>query len=202
MLAGQFAWRPKLGPGKMALGVGYYAFNAVEGRNPFFNNSSNGNSTTSAAGACVDATPCLVNDYDLLQLFAEWSQPVAGRPLALYADYSHNTSADNSLDTAWSAGVTWGKASDPMTWEVGYLYQDVEKDAVYGQLFDSDFGAGTTDSRGGVFRAGFAPARNWVINVSYFMNETGVDVPATVAGVGSVRNRNYHRLQLDLNFKY
>jgi hypothetical protein len=202
MLAGQFAWRPRFGPGKLSLGTGYYTFHGVKGRNPFHNSSSNGNTTTAVLGECVDAAPCLVNGYDILQLFAEWSRPVAGSPLSLFADYAHNTAADNSFDTAWAVGITWGKASDPMTWEVGYSYHQIEKDAVYGQFFESDYGAGVTDSRGGILRVAFAPARNWVINAGYSVVETGVDVAATVAGVGSVRNRNYHRLQLDLNFKY
>jgi hypothetical protein len=202
LVAGQFAWRPKMGPGKLSLGTGYYAFHGVQARSPFHNNAANGNSTTSVVGQCVDTTPCLVNDYDILQLFAEWSQTLAGRPLTAYADYAHNTSADNNLDTAWSLGLVWGKASEPLTWEVGYSWHDVEKDAVYGQFFESDFGTGTTDARGGVLRAGFAPARNWVINANLFLTETGVDVPATVAGVGAVRARNNRRLQIDLNFKY
>lgn len=202
LVAGQLAWRPKLGPGKLSLGTGYYAYHGVRGRSPFHNNAANGNTTTSAVGQCVDTTPCLANDYDILQLFAEWSQPLAGRPLSAYVDYAHNTAADNGLDTAWSAGVTWGKASEPLTWEVGYSWHDVQKDAVYAQFFDSDYGAGLTDARGGVLRAGFAPARNWVINASWFLTEYGIDVPVAVPDVGTVRARNYRRLQLDLNFRF
>jgi hypothetical protein len=202
MLAGQFAWRPRLGPGRFSLGAGYSAFQGVRGRSPFHNNSSNGNSTTSVTADCVDTVPCLANDYDLLQLFTEWSQPLGGRPLALYADFSHNTSAENGLDTAWTAGISWGKAAEPLTWEVGFAWLDIEKDALYAQFLDSDFGSGVTDARGAVLRAGFAPARNWVINLSWFLTECNVDVPVTVAGVGSVEARNSRRLQLDLNFKF
>jgi hypothetical protein len=201
-LAGQFAWRPKLGEGKLTVGMGYYAFRGVRGRNPFHAGASNGNTTTTDVAVCVDVTPCLFNDYDILQLFGEWSQTLAGRPLSLYVDMARNTAADNSLDTALSAGMVWGRAAEPMTWEVGLAWHDVEKDAVYGQFFESDFGNGATDIRGGVLRAGFAPARNWVINASWSIAETGVDVPVTVAGVGAVQARNARRVQLDLNFKY
>ncbi len=100
------------------------------------------------------------------------------------------------------AGLSWGRASDPRTWEVGYFYQVVEKDALFAQFIDSDFGAGNTDARGGVIKAAYAPARNWVINATYMINDTNVDVPTTVAGVGSVNSRGYNRLQLDLNFRY
>lgn len=201
LVAGQVAWRPKLGAGKLSVGTSYYAYNGVRGRNPFHGGASNGNSTTSVALDCISAAPCLVNDYDLLELFAEWSQPVGGRPLTVYADYYSNTAASD-MDTAWSAGVTWGKASDPRTWEVSYSYQVAGKDAIWGQFADSDFAAGLTDSQGSVIRAGFAPARNWVINGSYFLNETNVDVPVTITGVGAVQKRDVRRLQLDLNYKY
>ncbi len=78
----------------------------------------------------------------------------------------------------------------------------VEKDALYGQYIDSDFGGGNTDAKGSIIKVGYAFARNWTFNVTYFLNETNIDVPATVAGVGSVLDRDYKRLQLDLNFKY
>ena len=81
---------------------------------------------------------CLVYDYDQVQVFGEWSLPVAGRPLALYADVYQNQAAENGLDTAWSTGVSYGKASDPRTWEVAYFYQLIEKDALFGQFIDHD----------------------------------------------------------------
>ena len=201
-VASQIAWRPKLGKARLSVGASYYAFNHVQGRSPFHNGAANGNSTTTAPGACSDTSPCLVNDYDIVQLFAEWSLPVGGRPLAMFADYAHNTAAGNQLDTALGAGISWGKASDPRTWEVGVAWQEVEKDALYAQHFDSDNANGLTDSRGSVFRAAFAPARNWVINATYFLSDTAVDVPVTITGVGAVQGRAAHRLQVDLNFKY
>ena len=184
------------------VGTGYYAYRGVRGRNPFHAGAPNGNTTTTDVAVCVDVTPCLLNDYDVLQLFGEWSQRLAGRPLSLYVDLDRNTAADNNLDSAWSAGFVWGKAAEPMSWEVGFSWHDIEKDAVYGQLFESDYASGTTDNHGGVLRAGFAPARNWVINASWCFGETGVDVPVTIPGVGAVPARNVRRLMLDLNFRY
>ncbi len=203
MFGGQVGWRSGLGPGRATLGTSYFGFSGVQGRNPFHNNSSNGNSTTSTAANCVGGVaPCLTQDFGLWELFAEYSLTAGGRPLALYADYFNNGKADNGLDTAWSAGLSWGRASDPGTWEIGYFYQVQEKDALFAQFVDSDFGAGNTDSRGGVIKVAYAPARNWVINGTYMINETNVDAPATVAGLGPVYNRGYRRLQLDMNFRY
>ncbi len=202
LVGGQLAWRPKLGTGKLALGTSYMSFSGVQGRNPFYNNSANGNTTTSVVADCRGATPCLVNDYDLIELFADWSQPVAGRPLSLYVDYVRNASAVNDQDTAYSTGVTYGRASAPRSWEVGFAYQRLEKDALFAQFIESDFAGGVTDSGGSVFKLAYAPARNWVINGTYFINDTNIDVPVTVPGVGVVQGRDIRRLQLDLNYKY
>jgi hypothetical protein len=202
LIGGQVGWRPVAGESRFTLGAGYYNFTNVQGRDPFYN-GPNGNTVTSAAGSCKGSiSTCLVYDYDILQVFGEWSVPVAGRPLALYGDGMQNTEAGNGLATAWSAGVMYGRASDPRTWEIGYQYQLIEKDAVFGQLVDSDFGAGNTDARGSVIRLGYAPARNWVINAWYHFGQTNLDDAASVPGVGQVYDRDYERLKIDLNFRH
>jgi hypothetical protein len=78
----------------------------------------------------------------------------------------------------------------------------VEKDALFGQYIDSDWGAGNTDAQGSVVRFAYAFARNFTLNTYYQFGETNMDVAANVPGVGSVKGRGYDRLQIDLNFKY
>ena len=56
------------------------------------------------------------------------------------------------------------------------LWQKIEKDALFGQLIDSDFGDGNTDSSGFVLRGGYTVARNWTINATLFLNELSNDV--------------------------
>lgn len=203
MYGGQMGWQPKAGPGKLTLGTGYFSFEGVRGRSPFYNGSSNGNSTLAGAGNCADGVaPCLAQGFGLWEVFAEYALPAGGRPLSFHVDHFRNREATNGLDTAWSAGLLWGRASEPRSWEIGYLYQRVEKDAVFGQYVDSDFGAGNTDARGSVLRLAYAPAKNWVINGTYMINETNMDVATNVAGTGLVRGRGYNRLQLDLNFRF
>jgi hypothetical protein len=84
---------------------------------------------------------------------------------------------------------------------VGYIWTQIQKDALYAQYIDSDFGAGNSDSEGGVVKAAYAPAKNWTVNGTYFLNKTNIDKAATI-GSASVFNRDYKRLQLDLNFKF
>jgi len=204
MAGGQMGWRPVIGNSKLTLGASFFALNSVQGRNTFFTlpAGSNGNTITSVAANCLTAAPCLVSDYDDLEVFAEWTLPVFGRPLAMYADYANNLAAESDLDTAYSIGAMYGKAADPHTWEFGYFYQVVEKDALFGQYIDSDWGAGNTDAQGSVIRVAYAFARNFTLNGWYHFGETNMDVATTVPGVGSVTGREYDRLQIDLNFKY
>jgi len=201
LFGGQVGWKQAIGAASFTLGASLFDFNSVQHRNPFFNSSSNGNTTTTV-GCFPGQSPCLLNDYNLIEGFAEYSVPVAGRPLTLYVDYIRNDAAVNDYDTAYSAGLQYGRASNPRTWEIGYFYQRQEKDSVNAQFVDSDYAGGNTDGKGGVVKAAYAFARNWTLNLTYFLNKTNIDVPVNVSGVGSVRDRDYKRLQVDMNFKY
>jgi hypothetical protein len=194
----QAGWRPALGAGRLTLSGSYFDLHSVQHRSI---QSPNGNTTTSA-GCFAGAASCLAYDYDLLELFGEYSRPVAGRPLALFADFMTNQAAPDGLDTAWAAGVNYGKASQPGSWEAGYLYQMMEKDAAYGQFIDSDLGHGNTDYRAHMLRFGYAVAKNWLVNISYQFAQTQIDVPASVGGSPTAGNRDYDRLHVDLNFKF
>jgi Putative porin len=199
MAGGQMGWRTDLGAGKLVVAASYFDLNSVQNRNPFYS-GANGN-TTKTAG-CIGGSPCLENDYNLTEVLAEWTAPVAGRPLSLYADFIKNDAAHNGLDTAYSAGVQYGRAADPHTWEVAYYYQSVEKDALYAQYIDSDWGAGNTDANGHVLKFGYAIAKNLALNVAYQFTKTNNDRPVNIAGIGNVFDRDYQRLQVDMNFKY
>ena len=131
-------------------------------------------------------------DFNVLQLATQWNTTIAGLPFQAWGQYSKNLDPDD-LNTAWAAGVLYGTAANYRTWEVGAMYQVVEADALFGQLVDSDFGAGNTDNRGFLLRAGYAPVRNWVFNATYFINDRNVDV-----GTKS----SYDRLQLDMNLRF
>lgn len=198
---GQIGWKPALGPGRLTIAAGYFDFNSVRRRNPFHAGGANGN-TTVTTGCIGGATPCLKYDYDLMEAIADYATTAAGRPLSLYADFIQNDKAEKSLDTAVSVGFTWGRAADPRTWEIGYNFQRAEKDAVFAQYIDSDIGGGNTDYSSHIVRAGYAVAKNWVLNMTYILSETNMQVPVSIAGIGPVRDRDYERLQLDLNFKY
>ncbi|MEJ1965680.1 MAG: hypothetical protein WDO56_30665 [Gammaproteobacteria bacterium] len=41
---------------------------------------------------------------------------------------------------------------------------------------------------------GYGFGRNFRVNGSYFWNDTNIDIPTTIAGVGPVTERKYKRL--------
>jgi hypothetical protein len=192
-----------------------------------FGGSSFGNTTGvgAAAGgsrALAAGTACGRSDCDIVEGFADLSTSVSGRPLRFFVDYAQNTEAEvnptvnEKLDTALGAGFSYGAASAAKgTWEFGVTYQQVEKDALFGQLVDSVFGDGNTDTNGYVLRGGYTVARNWTLNASLFLNDLSNDVPQSVTlfneataapydttVVNGIIDRDYKRLQLDLNFRF
>jgi hypothetical protein len=142
----------------------------------------------------------LLNDFNIWEVLAQTEFALGSLPLTLYANYSENTEADD-LNSAYGVGFTLGRASNPRTWELGYVYANIEKDGLFGQFMDSDFGGGITDTKGSVVRLVYAPARNWTINGTYFLNERFVDVPITVGGVPTT-GTDYDRYQIDFNVRY
>jgi hypothetical protein len=185
-----------VGESTLTLAAHYYDLSAAQGRAPFYNNSPNGNTTISIPSG-TGTIAVLANDYQVINIGAEFNSTFKTLPFQIWADVAQNQDADD-FDTAWSAGVLFGKASNYRTWELGAAYQVIEKDALFAQLIDSDFGGGNSDADGFVLRAAYAPIRNWVLNATYFMTERNADVANSVGQVGV----DYDRLQVDFSVKF
>lgn len=204
MVGAQVGWRSNPAqPTRFMVGASYFAYGAVKGYNALFGGNAFGNTTTTSAAVCRKGiATCLASDFSVVELMGEFATVAGGFPLTAYADYMKNTDATTPYDTAYSVGFQYGRASNPRTWEVGAGYQKVEKDSQFGQYVDSDFGAGNTDSDGVFLKFGYQFARNWRLNGTYFINQTNNDVGTAITGVGTVFNRDYKRLQLDLNMTF
>jgi hypothetical protein len=189
LYGGQVGLKLPMGAATLTLAAHYYDLSAGVGRAPFYNGNSNGNTTI---GVGTPVAQVLVHDYRVVNLMAELNTLLGGTPLQFWVDAAQNQDPDD-YDTAWGAGVLFGEAGNPKTWEIGAAYQRIEKDALFGQLIDSDFGGGTTDARGWMLRGAFAPVRNWTLNATYYINERNVDVGTKA---------DYDRLQLDFNVKF
>lgn len=201
LLGGQFGLTGQLGGAKLTGAVGYFDVGSVQNEvtttnltpcisNPAFFGGPQGNTTVTDLAGC----PRLLNDFNMIEAVAQAEFTIANQPLQVFAQYIQNDEADD-LDTGWLAGFNWGKASNPLSWEFGYAYGVIEKDAQFGQFVDSDFAGGVTDADGSVFKIGFAPAKNWVLNGTYFMNDRFIDAPGAT-------ELSYDRYQIDLNWKF
>ncbi|WP_161965930.1 putative porin [Steroidobacter cummioxidans] len=179
----QLGNRFDLGGNTLVIAASYYDLAAAQGRRPFYNNAANGNSLTSTGG--------LAYDFQVVSLMAEYNTRLGALPLQVWADVARNLDAE--FDTAYSMGTMVGKASNPGTWETGLAYQLIEKDALFAQHIDSDFGAGLSDADGWVFRTGYAPTRNWVLNATYFKNVNNREVGT---------RHDFDRLMLDFNTRF
>jgi hypothetical protein len=157
----------------------YQDFQKIQGYNPCYNGNCNGNT--------VDASGKLVNDYNLLQLRGG----VKFSGVSLFASWAQNLEADDE-DTAYSVGASYGKVKDPGSWSVGALYQDVEKDALYGGMLDATFAGGRTAHDGYVLNGAYGLSKNWSGSLVWFINN--------VDKTGN--ERDYDRYQLDLLWKF
>ncbi len=204
LLGAQIGVKLPVGGSSLTLAAHYYDLIAGQFRSPFFvapgatlgAGNANGNTTCTVA-LCGVAAPTLAFDYNVANVSAQFDTTLGTLPFQIWADYAKNTDPDD-FNTAWAAGVVLGKASNYRTWELGALYQKLDKDALFGQLVDSDFAGGVTDVEGWVFKAAYAPVRNWALNTTYFLNKRNVEV----ANAAGFRNVDYDRLQVDFNVKF
>jgi len=180
---------PLLG-GETVLAAHYFDCGACQDNSPLYANNGNGNTTYTLPGS---TTNLLRYDYEILQLSAQMGATLFDQPFTFWADYAQNMASDVEYDTAYGVGVVLGKASNAKTWEAGIAYQSLDKDALFAQIIDSDFGDGRTDSEGWFLKGGYAPVKNVTFNATYFINTLNKDVGVEL---------DYNRLQLDINYKF
>lgn len=130
------------------------------------------------------------NDYRLMEGFAELGFKVCDKPAAIFANYVKNTEVDEE-DRAYLFGASLGKCKDPGSWQLRYNYRQVEKDSVLGAFTDSDFIGGGTNGRGHEIGVDYQLTKPVKLGLSYFMNEKNLTA-----------EKEYNRLQLDMNYKF
>lgn len=172
-------------------GLSYYDFTHIKGHealnlvweggttSKFFGNSSLGNR--------------FVNDYDLLELFAQVDGNMWSVPIRLYGSYVVNTAAEQGYDedTGWLLGFTLNRLSKPRDWQFSYDYRDIGADAVVGQFNDSDFVGGGTDGKGHRLSLAYQLAKNVQAGATYYINQ-----------ITRSSEQDYKRLQLDILVRF
>jgi hypothetical protein len=173
-----------IGAASFTIAGAYTDFTDVRGEKPFLDGlNSYGNS--------LDSTGALAQDFNIGELASELTLRGYAGSLTFFTHLARNTSASDD-DTAYSAGLSVSGARFKH-WRVGYQYARIEKDALFGQLMDGDFGGGSTDTRGHAFRIGYRPEARWSSSLSYLRNQVGIS---------SSSPRPFDLIQLDIDFTY
>ncbi|MFT7300842.1 MAG: hypothetical protein ACI89Z_001307 [Porticoccus sp.] len=188
MFGAQVGYRGKLSDNlKVITGASYYHI-PTKGLEPILGAGEN-------FGNTLDMSGNHALDYDIAQVFVELKTKLGGIPTTFFADYVTNTDSDANDDRGYTIGASLGKVKKAWDWQAGYMYEDLEADAVYGTLSDSDFGGGGTDVKGHKFKFGLGVSKNTKIGLTYFSNEYG-----DFANNGN--EVDYDRLQIDLKTKF
>jgi hypothetical protein len=192
LYTGQVAVESKMGCVSLLAGVGVYSYDNMQGYAPLVDDASGfGNSLVETVDAAGDSTFTYANDFMEVEAFVQVGFKAAGVPMKVMGQYVQNEDADSD-NAGFLAGVKAGKASAPGSFEVGYNYRSLEKDAVVGALCDSDFNGGGTNGEGHKLSGKVAIAKNWSFGAAYFMNSKDPDG----------KNTDYDRAQFDLACKF
>ncbi len=164
-------------------GVSYYDYENIEGtgnldaiKNSFFGNTSRNG--------------VFVNDYNILELFADVNTKIYSMPFALYGNYVNNVAASTNSDTGWLAGFAVNKAKKPGSWEFDYNYRELQSDAVVGAFSCGSFIGGGTNGRGSKFAAKYQIDRNVQAALNYLLDKRHDN------------DDNYRRLQADVTVTF
>jgi hypothetical protein len=131
--------------------------------------------------------------YNMLEVMAEVGMKLGEMPATIFADYVSNGEAEDD-NTGMLFGFGLGKKKNPGSWDLKYFYQELQANAVNGDLCGSDFGGGGTDANGHVISAGLRVMKDADLGLTYFLNKTGI------AEGGD--ETDYGRMQLDFAFKF
>ncbi len=107
-------------------------------------------------------------DFNIVEGFAQVDLKETPLPIKIYGDYLQNLGTSISEDTAWLVGIgtKLGDAS------LSYNYREIEPDAIYGNLADSDFHDGGTGGKGHKLSAKYELMKHLTAGVTYFITET------------------------------
>ena len=123
------------------IALAQYNFDKIKGR-PATEITWNGK----VFGNQMDIDGTYLNDFNITNITAEVKTMIGTQliPALFFLDIVDNKDAKND-EKGFQTGI---KLKFNRLWEATYLYKDVEKNAVFGALVNSDFGGGGTDHKG------------------------------------------------------
>ncbi len=193
LYAGQVAAKVQFIPEiSLTAGAVGYAFQNVEGYDVLdweSKNNSYGNSTMNGTVSGNSTNKAWKMEYTPVVVFAQLDLWVMGKPLTLFMEELSNADADD-LDKGHLYGVSLGKAKNPKTWELGYSYAELEKDATLGMMTDSDRWGGGTDGKGHRVFGKYQVMKNVQLGATYLFGEKKISDES--------KTTDYDRLQVDV----
>ncbi len=146
----------------------YYGFSGIQGMQ--LDHAKNGNT--------VNGSNKLIYDYDSLGGSAEVgvNKLFGGLPMgmderiALFGDYNKNISSGVTKDAGWAAGVKFGsaKVKEKGSWQMKYMYADLDKDAFPDSYPDSDRYSGKTNIKGHELALDYGLMKNVTFGLDYY----------------------------------
>ena len=179
-------------------GLSYYDIGNIDSE--LRTNSVDLNGNTATAGTS-GATATYKYDFDIAEVFGEYGFKYDGMPVAIFSNYVQNTAAPSGSNTAYSIGGQLNKAKKVGSWQLKASYREVQSDAVFGGLNDSDFIDGGTGGKGWVLGYKYQLKKNLQAGLTYFINDRDRRDSTSDASGGAGR-QTFNRLQADLIFKF
>lgn len=196
LFAGQVGGRYRLTPTvSLLVGASAYGFQNMDGFDVIdWEKKSNayGNSTVRGSASGSTTNKAYATGFQLIDGFARLGFEL-GLSVDLYGQYLVNADADEDR-TGYAAGVTVGRARDPRSFEVGYGFRRLERDAAPGFMTDSDFWGGGSDGQGHKVYARYQIAKNVQCGVNSYFSERLVS--------DSAKRHDYDRFQVDIGVRF
>lgn len=181
----------------LTLGGTYYSYSKIQGMDVLdWEGKNSGYGNTTKTGSIVGSTTnkAWASEYKPIELFAGVDVFVMEFPISVFAQTVKNNDASTAFDSGMQYGISFGKAKNPRTFEVGYVYQKLEKDAVLGALTDSDRWGGGTDGKGSKVYGKYAVSKNLTVGLTYFVDDKGI--------ADASKTADYKRMQADLVYAF
>ncbi|MBI4774405.1 MAG: putative porin [Deltaproteobacteria bacterium] len=140
--ASLFLWQGGVGvnfkPVQFTFGGSYYDYTNLERSRLGESKRAFGNTTTTDPET---GGPILAYDFRIAEAIGFADFKLLDYPVTLWADYLKNTADEvpEDTDSAWGAGLTFGKAKQKGEWSFEYSYRYIQANAVLGLFSDGDF---------------------------------------------------------------
>ncbi len=216
MFGGQVRWEAAWSP-KVQTALGGALLSIINDQmltNGAVPNIGGGNTRTGPTGVLANSFTPIYTDANLTYTFDHAPLYNAPFPITFGADYIHNCDADDN-NTGYSFGVVIGKAGKKGLWQIDYRYTELQGDAWYEEVVESDFGAyykyNTVNAGGSGYRSGTNVRGHWIkatynfydsvsFSVAYFLTELIHNPPSNPAG--ATYDSSSTRLFVEAVWKY